>query len=301
MTVGWKVVRGLLAIMLACALATVGWYRLGGHVQALPGSQPLASPELVAPPDWVRNSPELQELIKRTAGGANIRLTEDTVKLVATKLEKLSWLYNVSVQTSVAAPQGDKHPIKTLRIQAGYRKPVAMVKRGWKKYYLAWVTPEDPVSNYRDKAVLVLRHIAIEGLPIIEITGLPSRIPLDDGVVCSLDEVVSTVELLTTLARMDLSTTPDKPLLNELRNIDLTNYNKSNDSSKSRVVIYTTDGVAIYWGAPYGQSAMAMETTEEEKIAQLYVLYTQNGTLKGNFKYIDLRVPRVMFPRPMDQ
>jgi hypothetical protein len=227
--------------------------------------------KLVNVPDWV--SPELIREIEETAkkGGAKFILNESSARLVGENLRVLSWLYNV--QVSVGS--------KDIIVNAEYRKPVAMVTAndGW--YYL-------------DAEATVLDYVPISKLTIVEITGVSSHhlSARSIGEKWQSDDVAAAIELIQLLDKMDRQVEPNKPLLAEVKSVDMSNFNGRRSTTQPHIVFYAKDGTEIKWGARIGQWHKNLEAKDEEKLAILYNTYKEYGTIqiraaqKGSF--IDL-------------
>jgi hypothetical protein len=271
----------------------VGFVYLERYVRSLPVVAERTGPlELVGPPDWISN--ELQDKIVQAAGGRSFSLDQSQSRKISERLEQLAWIYGVSVQTTD----------KTLRIEAGYRKPTAMIESGGKKYYLVRVEREDPLFSDTEQRVLLLDYVPVEKLLLPKITGFASKPPTQSGELWHSSEIISVIELLTALGRMDRISTPEKPLLAELDRIDIANHAGRKNSSSVHTILYAKDGTEVWWGAAYGESQRYLEATEQEKIASLYTFYNRYGTIRGIDRgvgqIIDLRSPQKMFPRPLN-
>jgi hypothetical protein len=236
--------------------------------------------ELVNPPAWL--SEELKEKIyaAAVAGGEDLKLDEEAARSVQQNLEKYAaWLDETVVQAT--------H--ESLRIEAKWRKPIALVKLGMLKVYV-------------DSELVVLDFLEMEKLPIVEVKGLPLTVKVPPaGSVWQRDDLAAAVELLVQLNRMDNLVTPEKPLLYEIDNIDVSNFNGRRDNRLSHIILYTTDNTEIIWGAEVGTWQRHLESTDEDKLAKLYGHYKEYGTLLGNIKYINLRDPVDNIPQPVDK
>ncbi|GAI00141.1 unnamed protein product, partial [marine sediment metagenome] len=129
------------------------------------------------------------------ANGEDLKLDEDAARSVQNNLEReVAWLQNVTVRTT--------HD--TIRIEAQWRKPIALVKRGLRKFYV-------------DAEMVVLDFVPIPTLPIVKVKGLSliTKVP-PPGTVCQRDDLAAAVDVLKLLWRMDEELTPDKPLLWEI-------------------------------------------------------------------------------------
>jgi hypothetical protein len=230
-------------------------------------------------PSWYND--HLGSFIAAAIGGTEFQLVPGTAQFVAKELGKLSWLYDVKVIT-----RKDR-----IEVTAGFRKPVAVVNASDSKYYL-------------DGDMVVLDYLPMAELNIVAIDGLDTRtIPPPANQWFAYDASAA-IRLLKELKKIYIKSTPNKPLLAEIKSIDMANYNgrKHSSSKKPHIVLFAHDGTEIFWGAAVGQSARYFESTDVEKLTQLYNLYKEHGTvqgrLSGKFKYIDLRVPHSKIPLP---
>ncbi len=295
-----RTIATILGAVIVLSGVAVGLVYLNRYVQSISSNrQVYASLILSSPPNWVSASSTLQSRIATAAGGTSIMLTDETTRAIASRLEAMPWMYNVKVQTKIDAEPEHVEPLRTLQINAKYRKPVAMIQQGDLKYYVAWVEKDDPLYDASEKRIVLLDYVPLEGVICVEITGFKSRPPHDEGQLWKSGEVISAVELLAALGRMDSYETPQKPLLDEIATIDLTNYHGRKDSKESQIVMVTKQGVEVWWGAPYSESARYAEATEREKIGSLYKYFEDHGSLSKH-KFIDLRIAQVIFPRPME-
>lgn len=251
-----------------------------------PSANPVGKLELVSPPRWVTR--DLLSKFADSAGGYEFSLDEDAARTVACNLQNLAWIYNVKVQTTD----------ETVKIFANYRKPVAVVKSGKKKYYLSLVKPDDLLYEEDCKKVVVLDYVEIEGLPVVEIKGFASRKIPAVGSVWESEDVTTAAELVNVLARMDEISCKEKPLLDELDIIDVFNFGGKRSKNDSHIVLYTKDGTEVRWGAAYGKSILYFESIEQEKLARLYTYYKEHNNSIQGVPMIELRYAQKIFPRP---
>jgi len=230
-------------------------------------------------PLWVSDQLKEKVYTIATSKGGNVGLDDEAVLLVQRNIELMPWLDEVKVKAA--------HDI--LRVEARWRKPVALVKSGHIKFYV-------------DAEQVVLDYMEMPELPIVEIKGLPpvSKMP-PPGEVWQRDDLAAAVLILNRLNDMDRTLTPDKPLLFEIDRIDVSNYNGRQNSRKAHIVLYSKDNTEIIWGAEFGQWQRHLEPTDEEKIANLYSYYKDYGSLSGGARYIILRDPRDKIPLPIDK
>lgn len=248
--------------------------------RTVPAPQAAVELELAGVPAWVNEQLEERVYAAAQGKGERLRLDEETALSVQRNLvRQVVWLDDVRVRTT--------H--NCLRVEGRWRKPVALVQSGPAKFYV-------------DGEQVVLDFVPIAGLPIVEIKGLPATTkspPL--GGVWLRDDLAAAIAILNRLDQMDRSLAPDKPLLNEIDRIDISNFNGRENSRRAHIVLYTKDDTEITWGAEVGKWHEHLESTDEQKLAKLYGYYTEYGTLSGGAKYINLRDPRDKIPLPIDR
>jgi len=222
---------------------------------------------LIDKPEWLNQ--ELLKRINETARMGDERLTfkPDTAAVVARHLDNhLKWLTDISVRTTAEA----------IEVSAKYRKPIAQLNTDGGMYYV-------------DEDLVALDYIPINTFKILEITGFKNRQKPVPGQYWREDDIAAGVKLIRILQQMDRQQT--KKLIYEIQSIDVSNYNKRG-SEVSQLIIKTIDGPEVLWGAEPGQAAANIEPPEEEKLMSLYQMFRTKGTLKGEYKYIDLRFPK---------
>lgn len=271
--------------------AAVGFAYMERYVHAAsPVTRPNGALELIAPPRWINTA--LQARIAQAAGGYYFTLNDETAAAVAAGLQKLAWLYNIRVRTTDS----------TIHVHSDYRKPLAMIRNGSRKYYVALVQPDDAIYVPDSPKVVLLDYIEMDTLPILEMKGVSTRGMPPVGGAWDAPAVTSAVELISALERMDEVSCREKPLLNELESIDLSNFD-GKDKDAPHVILYARDGTPIHWGAVHGKSRLYLEATEQEKLGKLYAFYKENNytiqCLRNRIcRYIELRYSRKIFPRP---
>ncbi len=273
------ILKVLAVVCVLCGIV-IGLMSLEKYVKkTIPTRQGAGDLVLADVPLWV--SDELQEKVYAiaTADGGSLGL-DDAAEFVQRNIEELMpWLYEVKVTAT--------HNI--LRVEAQWRKPVALVKSGLIKFMV-------------DSQQVVLDYMEMPDLPIVEIKGLPlvTKIP-PLGEVWQRDDLAAAIMILDRLDDMDKSETPDKPLLREIDRIDVSNFNGRHNSRQAHIILYTKDNTEIIWGAEVGKWQQHLESKDDEKLAKLYVYYKENGTLSGAAKFINLRDPRDNIPLPIDK
>lgn len=276
-----RVVRTLKALAIVSVLAAigVGFYFVERHVKAVAGiEQKTGSLELVNVPGWVTD--ELKQKIRLAAGteAEDFRLDDKAARRIAENLTgRSAWLDNVKVQIT-----HDK-----ILVQADYRKPIALVKSGLQKFYV-------------DGQLVVLDYLPMPDLAIVRVKGISmTNIPPPGRVFARADLAVA-VDVLKLLRGMDEQMKPNKPLLNEMESIDVSNFSGRERPQAAHIVLYAKDKTQIIWGAEVGMWHRHLEAEDEDKLAMLYKFYEENGTLLGNVKYIELRQPHKV-PEPIDR
>jgi hypothetical protein len=262
------------------AVVRVGFEFLDKYVRKVaPVSEEFGSLELVNVPPWITESLKEKIYAAARANGEDLKLDEDAARSVQNNLEReVAWLQNVTVQTT--------HD--TIRIEAKWRRPIALVKRGMRKYYV-------------DAEMVVLDFVPIPRLPIVEVKSLSTirKVP-PTGTVWQRNELAAAVDVLKLLWRMDEEVTPDKPLLWEIEAIDVSNFEGREDTRIPHIVLYATDNTEIIWGAEVGTWQQYLEAKDEDKLLKLYGYYKEHGSLLG-VKYINLRDPQDKIPLPIDK
>jgi hypothetical protein len=263
------------------AAAGVGFIFLEKYVRhEVRLSERIGSLELVGVPRWL-NEPLKQKVFAAAMGGGyDLRLDEDAARRVCDDLVRnVAWLNNVKVQVT-----HDK-----VRVEADWRKPLALVKRGLRKFYL-------------DLDLVVLDYVEMPELAIVQIKGLAAtpKAPVAGGVWLR-EDVSAAVAILDRLDRMDDRIGSDKRLLSEIKSIDVSNYDGLQNSRAPHIILYAKDNTEIIWGAEYGKWQQHLECTDTQKLAKLYQHYKEYGTLLDRARYINLRDPQNEIPLPIDK
>lgn len=273
----------LILVVLVCLVAAAG----AGFVvlekytkKSVPVSERVGSLELLAAPIWVNEALQKKIYQAARANGEDLRLDEDVARSVHDNLvSRVAWMEQVQVKTT--------HD--SIRIKAKWRKPLVMVAYGANKFYV-------------DSTLTVLDYVRLSELPIVEVKGLAPvpRIPRA-GEQFQKDALVAAIEIIDLLDRMDKIVTPDKPLLFEIKSIDVSNYNGRRNNGSSHIVFYTSNNTKVIWGAEYGKWQRHLESTDKQKIAKLYEHYKKYGTLNTEVKFINLRDPQDNISLPIDK
>jgi hypothetical protein len=274
------IMKGLAIAGVLCGIA-IGLVLMEKYItRTVPALEDSVELELADVPAWVNE--ELKNKVYEAAqgGGEPLRLDEDTALSVQHNVARqVVWLDDIRVRTT--------H--NCLRVEGRWRRPVALIQSGPAKFYI-------------DAENVVLDFVPLADLPIVEIQGLSSDAETPQlGQVWRQDDLAAAVTILNQLDRMDRSFAEDKPLLDEINRIDVSNFNGHKNDDRPHIVLYAKDDTQIMWGAEVGKWQQYLESTDEEKLAKLYSYYKEYGTLSGGAKYINLRDPRDKIPLPIDR
>ncbi|MBN2456642.1 MAG: hypothetical protein JXB29_08945 [Sedimentisphaerales bacterium] len=236
--------------------------------------------ELVDKPQWVSEALESEVRTSAITGIDGTEAADGIARLIQSNIEELvPWLDEVKVQTMS----------DSILIHARWRKPLALVSFGLKKFYL-------------DSELVVLDYVPLLKLPTVKLRGLPvpAKMPAK-GQLWPRDEAAAAVAVLKSLERMDQFVTPSKPLLYEIESIDISNFNGRQNGHLPHIILYTKDNTEIIWGAEVGSWQQHLEASDQDKLAKLYSYYGEYGSLLGGVKYINLRDPQETISQPIDK
>ena len=278
----WRPSVGFLKVVaVLCLLAAAGTglfflekYYVRTVVPVAESQGPL---ELDGVPDWVSNELRLKIIALAGSGLSSFSLDTETARMVAQNLASFAWLESYRVQTTN----------RSIQISAEFRKPVVVVEMGSEKFYV-------------DEELVVLDYIAMPKLPIVEAVGVQALTAPAAGESWQRDDLQAVVSLVGLLNKMDSIVAYERPLLGQIRAVDVSNYQGRRDPRQPHILLYTSDDTQIIWGAEPGSSQKYLEAREDEKLAMLYSFYEENGTLANRVKYIELRRPRKNIPQPLN-
>ncbi len=234
--------------------------------------------KLVEPPLWLNESLKRKIYSAAIAGDEDLKLDNEAAASVQQNLATfVPWFENVEVRATN----------ESLLIEASWRTPVALIEAGSNKVYV-------------DANLVVLDYVPMEKLPIISITGLRRARPPKPAVVWEKDDLAAAIEILKLLIDRDKLYGPEKPLLLEIKDIDVTNFNGRENRNKPHIILHATDDTEIVWGAEVGKSTQLLEVPYNEKLIRLYSYYHQHQTLLGTAPKIVLCEPADYVPQPID-
>ena len=274
------IILKVLAVVCVLCGIVIGLISLEKYVKkTIPVRQGAGDLVLADVPLWVSDQLKEKVYTIATAKGSNLGLDDAALSVQRNIEELMPWLDEVKVRAT--------HNI--LRVEAQWRKPLALVKSGLLKFYV-------------DAERIVLDYVPLPELPIVEIKGLPpiTKTP-PPGEVWQRNDLAAAVIILDRIDKRDKSLTSGKPLLYEIDRIDVSNFNGRQNSRHAHIILYSKDNTEITWGAEVGKWQRHLESTDQEKLAKLYGYYEDYGTLSGGAKYINLRDPRDIIPLPIDK
>lgn len=264
------------AIVLIFAGAAVGFVALkNNYVKPI---NKIAGIEIANPPAWL-NETLKQRVCSAARADGELVISDGLAKRVQQSLQqRVVWLDEITVQTTD----------ESVRIFARWRKPLAMVKRGSEKFYI-------------DRDLVVLDYLDIPELAIVRIDGVHSTKVPNPGQVWRQDDLAAGIAVLEKLRIMDAAITPDKPLMNHIDRIDVSNFNGRESGKLSHIILYTKSNTEIIWGAEIGTWQRNLESPDEEKLAKLYAHYNEFDDRWNEVKYINLRDPQKNVTSPIDR
>ncbi|MHC4907801.1 MAG: cell division protein FtsQ/DivIB [Planctomycetota bacterium] len=261
---GLKVALSIMFLTILVAGGAIGLIYMDRYVsssaQGENGERLEGSLKLIDYPAWL-NQDWIDTLVA-TAGGKRFPLDQGWAQTVATRLATLSWLDNVQVQTTP----------EYLTVKADYRRPVGLVQ-----WLASTKVPKPGQTWLADDAAA-----AVELLDLLYMADLHFQQEKGSDPASSPDKKI-----------------PEKPLLNEIESIDVSNVAARKSRSAPNIILNVTDGTKVYWGAAWGQANIYFEADEKDKLARLYQFFMDHSnTLGGAAKYIELRWPQDSIPRP---
>ncbi|HLB73920.1 MAG TPA: hypothetical protein VJJ98_07870 [Sedimentisphaerales bacterium] len=267
----------------AVVLGIVYWDRMIKETGS--ASEDTVTLEIRAVPAWVNEALKEKLSAVARADGIGLQLDDAVAGRVQRNIQELfAWLDGATVRT-----MHDR-----LVVEGRWRKPVVFVKQGLESFYV-------------DGDLVVLDFVEMPHLTITNVQGLtpppagPGREGPALGQVWQRDDLAAAVELVELLGEWDRQKTPDKPLLDEIAAVDVSNYDGRTNSRSPHILFYTTDNTEVIWGAEPGKWQRHLEADDAEKLAKLYAYYKEHGTLLGEVKYINLRDPQDKIHLPIDK
>jgi hypothetical protein len=265
------------AAALICLLAGIGVFLryAEGFVRSADAGE-SGSLILVEVPSWA--SWDLKLHVAEVAGGSRFPIADDTAEVVTRNLAPMAWLDDVKVQVTHDA----------VRVKAHWRKPVALLRKESSPFYV-------------DADLVALDYIPMPQLPIVEVKGVVVEQLPRPGERFDRNDLAAAVALICLLDRADAEFAPKTPLLEQISNVDVSNYKGRKSAREPHIVLNTKGDTQIIWGAEIGEWARHLEAKDEQKLASLYSYYKKFGSLSADVKYINVRDPQDRVPQPIDR
>lgn len=264
-----RVLRWVFGVLLLAAVVAAVWGTILAEKYVkdvvLEQSTKEVSLALAEPvPAWV--CPSLKQKITEQAnvGLENITAEPGNASTIARNLNsRLVWLKNVRVKTER----------DYFRIEAEYRKPAITIEYKKNRYYLS----EDMV---------VLDYVPIDTLEIPLVSGYVLTEEPVPGEPLFHEQLRAAKKLVEVFRRMDIGR--KRKLLPIVKDIDVSRQGVAG-TEKPQILIHTTEGVDIFWGAAMGEGAAYHEKNDTDKLSGLYTILEAHNSLSGRYQNIDLR------------
>jgi hypothetical protein len=269
------------AVVCVLISLAVGFVFLEKYIKETgPIAQKAVPIKLVDVPDWVTEPLKEKIYAAARSDGEDLSIDENTASLVHRNIEtSVAWIQQVKVQVTHDA----------ICVSGYWRKPLALVR-------------QDSQSFYVDEELVVMDFVPMPNLPIVEVKGFSpaEKLPLP-GNTWQGGDLAASVDVLVRLHKMDKLISPNKPLLDTIDRIDVSNFNGRKNNRLPHIILYTKDNTEIIWGAEIGTWQQHLEATDEEKLTNLYAYYKEHGLLLGGAKYINLQYSQVNVSLPVDR
>jgi hypothetical protein len=247
---------------------------------AFPERPPKVS--LVDRPGWM--SDFLADQIMKTAEPIGLHSAYDRQLLIdtASALRSNPWIRQVNQVRRVY----DQSPADTLELYCEYRAPVALVP--WDDYYClvdgqGIRLPEQYSADELPKIIF-----GPDGKVNVRIVQGASHAPPREGRRWVGEDLAAGLELARLIAGRDFA--------EQIRLIDVTNYDGRVDPSEAQIVLVTQFGTQIRWGRPPSAQDGIVEVPASTKLDALAAIYKQTGRVDANEPWIDVRFDRVTCP-----
>jgi hypothetical protein len=239
---------------------------------------------LVNQPPWM--SAALAQQIIDTARPVGVHSVFDRELLISTAraLQASPWIKQViQVRRTYVHWPGD-----TLEVQCVYRVPTALVQ--WQDYY--WLVDGDgyklPEQYLPDQ--LPRAMVAPNGKLTLRVIQGVSRPPVLTGSRWPGEDLAAGLELVKLVA--------NTPFADDLRTVDVSNFNGRHDSQAAQIVLITRFGTRIFWGRAPSATDSFVEVPTSQKLQSLNDIYQQMHRVDGGQPWIDIRFDQVLYPSP---
>lgn len=242
--------------------------------------------ELANRPVWM--SDFLAEQIIKSAEPVGLHSAFDQQLLISTAnaLRRNPWVRQVNqVRRGYGREPGD-----TLDIDCDYRAPAALVRWGDNYRLIDTQGIELPEQYTSDQVPKIMA--GADGRINVRIIEGVSRSPQGSGRLWPGDDLAAGLEMARILGPTDWA--------QQVRDIDVSNFEGRRDSKQAQIVLVTTFGTQIRWGRAPGAKDAFVEVTATQKLANLQNIYQKTGRVDANEPWIDVRFDRVTGPAPQN-
>jgi hypothetical protein len=224
------------------------------------------------------------EIVKTTEPiGLRSAFSQKLLMETAHSLQSNPWIKQVNMIRRVYV----NSPGDTLQIDCDYHTPAALVK--WGDYY--WLVDADGVKlpEQYDAGLLSKILIGPDGRTNLRIIDGVSHGPPAPGQIWPGQDLAGGLEMARLLA--------DANWADQIRDIDVSNFNGRRDDRQAQIVLFTRFGTQIRWGrAPSAKDAF-IEVPANKKLSEIQAIYLTAHRVDDNQPWIDLRFDRVTCPQ----
>lgn len=233
-------------------------------------------------PPWM--SDYLADQIMKTAEPIGLHSAYDRQLLIdtAAALRSDPWIRRVIEVRRVY----EQSPADTIELDCEYRAPVALVQ--WDNLF--WLVDGEGVKLPEQYSAQELSKIIFgpDGKVNVRIIQGAQNAPPESGKRWIGDDLAAGLELARLLAGRDFA--------DQIRLIDVTNFNGRVDPAEAQIVLVTQFGTQIRWGRPPSAQDGFVEIPAGAKLDALSNIFRQTGRVDANQPWIDVRFDRVTCP-----
>jgi hypothetical protein len=233
-------------------------------------------------PAWMNDA--LVARITESVSPVSVSSSLDHKVLVDTTsmLRACAWVKNVNqVRRVYGGAPGD-----TIEVDCEFRTPVALVM----DERLYWMVDGDGVKLPEKFTADELGKLGLGLEPkrqLRRIVGVDVRAP-QAGEVWKGDDIKAGLDLVKLMH--------DKPFLNEIVEVDVTNFASRMDVNAAQLILRTFRGTEVRWGQPINSAQIYREQTPEAKLQMLERVYAQYDRVDaGSLVGIDVRFDQVLW------
>jgi hypothetical protein len=236
-------------------------------------------------PAWLSDAVFQRVLASVTPPSARSSLDHDLLEQTVHILKNEPWVKQVR-QVRRAYEKG---PGDSLVIDCEFRAPVAFVRdetveRYWMVDASGVVLPE----SYRAEDLKRLGYGEEAKKQPRQIVGVKTGSP-PAGQVWQGEDLKAGIEMVLLMY--------DKPFMNEVIEVDVTNFAGRMDSNFAHLVLRTNRGKEIRWGRPVSAPDAIVEVSAQQKLDTLARLYQKFDRVDAHEAWVDLRFDTPLRPK----